>query len=992
MKHVVATLYLLFLLISTGRAQTGSWNPPGADQSYPRTLLRAEAVPAVQAALQQPTTQRLYQGLYQSAVVQPTTDNTSSDGRRQRATLAKNAAFVALLDRQVQNGAVSPLPAADKAALIASTRGLLETINTNVEVFATLSNPSSYNDWQWRSKDLIDYLIAYDLLRGAGETDNSLAVAKRRLQEFAGNLDSQAVKPFRPVSFVSYEFFKQVKNNHALMTAAALGMAAVVLNDVGSATYVSRRPTSWINHGLYNLDNVLWQDAQRQSDPAKVAGYAEGPYYFKYAFLNCLPFFRAMGNFLPDNTLTYSFGGTSRAIRNPYYDPRYDQLYTWITAILLPDGRLPALEDSYVDMGMPELALTGKSRYLKPLHLGNLSGRQLNSLTTQLRDITVDMRAAYLAANLTPTAPTNAALTVLPQSGNLVFRSGNDSLATYLHVNGKGGAAQSNSGGHSQADASSFLLYAHGQLLALDPGYLSYGRRDSLGQATNHNMLLVDNAGPAIGAPSTPNDAPASIRTTFQTDKLSYGEVQTSYKAATITRKTLFIRNSYYLLADFVQAGAAHTYTWQLHGYGLENGPTATGTFTDKLADHEGVWQKNGASLLAHVTATGGASGYAKATNRHELTYNLSEKHTTLLVQKTGAASTQFLAALVPFTTAAPRLTTSSTAATAAVTARGDYQDLAFAQADTVLTTDASNLLSQPVKADGLVNFFSQDAAGNFAQLFLEQGTVLYYGAAPVVQSAKRATISWQRTGVTTYGGYVSRATTLTIPMSNAPTAVTGAGITSFRYNAANQELSIILSQASDFRVTLPISGGNVLSVELTGFTALRTNRGTRLAWQTASEHHNRGFAVERRTTAESQFREIGFVNGLGTATTAQRYQHQDATAPADAVYYRLRQQDEDGSTTYSPVVALPAVEAVPALSVTPVPAQDFLTVSLTGTADQRVELTLLDQRSRVVLRQAVRGEARLEVSSLAPGLYFVRATDAAGTLVGKPQKVLIVR
>ncbi|UOQ70376.1 heparinase II/III domain-containing protein [Hymenobacter cellulosilyticus] len=992
MKHVAATLYLLFLLISTGRAQTGSWNPPGADLAYPRTLLRAAAVPEVQAALLQPTGRTLYQGLYQSAVSSPPADNTSTDGRHRRATLAKNAAFVALLDRKAENGAISPLTAAEKATLIATTRGLLETINTDVEVFATLSNLSSYNEWQWRSKDLIDYLIAYDLLRGAGETDNSLTAAKRRLQEFAGNLDSQAVKPFRPVSFASYEFFKQVKNNHALMTAAALGMAAVVLNDVGSATHVSRRPTSWINHGLYNIDNVLWQDAQRQSDPTKVAGYAEGPYYFKYAFLNCLPFFRAMGNFLPDNTLTYSFGGTSRPIRNPYYDPRYDQLYDWITAILLPDGRLPALEDSFVDMGMPELALTGKSRYLKPLHLGSLSGRQLNSLTAQLRDVSVDMRAAYLAANLTPTAPTNTTLTALPHSGNLVFRSGNDSLATYLHLNGKGGTAQANSGGHSQADASSFLLYAHGQLLALDPGYLSYGRRDSLGQATNHNMLLVDNAGPAIGAPSAPNDAPASIRAAFQTDKLTYGEVQTAYKSATITRKTLFIRNSYYLLADFVQAAAAHTYTWQLHGYGLENGPAATGTFTDNLAGHEGTWQKNGVSLLAHVTATGGASGYTKATNRHELTYNTSEKHTTLLVQKSGAASTQFLAALVPFNSTAPLLTTTSTASTAAVTARGEYQDLAFAQADTVLTTDASSLLPQPVKADGLVNFFSLDAAGNFAQLFLEQGKVLYYGAAPVVQSTKRATLSWQRTSSNTYAGYVSRATTLTIPMSSAPSSVTGPGVTGFQYDAATQQLSLTLTMAADFRVTMPVTNGNVLPVELTGFTASRMGSAARLSWQTASELRNRGFAVERRTTAESQFHEIGFVSGRGTTSNSQRYQYKDDAAPTEAVYYRLRQLNEDGTTAYSPVVVLAATAATPVLSVSPVPAQDFLQITLSGVLAANTEVTLLDQQGRPVLRQTVRGEARLEVSSLAAGLYFLRATDAAGNVVGKPQKVLIAR
>ena len=321
---------------------------------------------------------------------------------------------------------MTALPDAQRNALVVNARGLLESINTNVEAFATLSGTTPYTEWQWRSKELIDYLIAYDLLRGAGETATSLAASQARIQAFAGNLYLQSTKPL-----FSLTFYSTVKNNHTLMTAAALGLAAVVLNDATSPDR-NQQPASWAGAGLYNIDNVLWRDAQRQSDSTQVAGYAEGPYYFKYAMLNCLPFFRAMGNFLPDSRLAYTFGTTTRCIRNPYYDPKYCLLYDWVMAILMPDGRLPALEDSYVDMGMPELALTGKSRYAKSGYFSKLSGTSMISATAQLRDITVDMRAAWLSAAVVPTLQSQPALTVLPGSGNLVFRSGNGSLATYL--------------------------------------------------------------------------------------------------------------------------------------------------------------------------------------------------------------------------------------------------------------------------------------------------------------------------------------------------------------------------------------------------------------------------------------------------------------------------------------------------------------------------------------------------------------------------------
>jgi hypothetical protein len=70
---------------------------------------------------------------------------------------------------------------------------------------------------------------------------------------------------------------------------------------------VIQQPQRWIDAAMWNIDNVLWKDAKRQSEPGIIAGYAESPYYFKYGFINCLPFIRAMGNFLPDNSLEYTF-------------------------------------------------------------------------------------------------------------------------------------------------------------------------------------------------------------------------------------------------------------------------------------------------------------------------------------------------------------------------------------------------------------------------------------------------------------------------------------------------------------------------------------------------------------------------------------------------------------------------------------------------------------------------------------------------------------
>ncbi|MBX0290138.1 heparinase II/III family protein [Hymenobacter sp. HSC-4F20] len=887
------------------------------------------------------------------------------------------------MDRKPAGASLSSLSPQERSTYQQQVVQVLESLNPAVEAFTSFSG-ATYTEWQWRSKEVIDYMIAYDLLRGAGVPEIALAASKTRLQQFAGNLYRESNRPFLGVYF-----YRQVKNNHTLMTAAALGMAAVVLNDVTS-TDLNQQPVNWINAGLYHIDNVLWEDAQRQSDPTAVAGYAEGPYYFKYAFLNCLPFFRALGNFAPDASFSCSYNGTTRSIRNPFYDPRYDRLYDWITAIMMPDGRFPALEDSYVDMGMPELALTGKSQYVVPLHVQRLAPGQLNSLTAQLRDVTVDMRAAYLAAQLTPTPRSRPKLTHLAHSGNLILQSGPDSTATYLHLYGKGGAAQTNSGGHNQADATSFILHAYGQLLALDAGYLSYNRRGEVGQAANHNMVLVDGAGPAIGNAGAANEAAASLPRAFEAAGLAFGEARTTYQNATVTRKALFVRGRYYLLADFVQSAGPRRYTWQLHGYGLAGGTSQTGLFHGALLQHEGTWEKNGARLTTHVATPGAGATYSTTTSAHELTYNTTENHTTLRVEQAGAAQTQFLAALYPSELAATpaQITTTSTATTAALAATADgYQDAAFTQTDTVLTSSPS--LRRGLSSDALLTFLSVNDVDVPVQAFLDQGTQLRYGTELVLASSRRATISWQRVGATGFAGYVSRATTLTLPVSSAAVTVTGPGVAHTTFDAATGQLRIELTQASAFEVQV---ANRPLPVVLTDFSAQRaTPSSVALAWHTATELQNRGFSVQRSLDGGRTFQDIGFVSGRGTSAQATTYHFTDAAAATGQSYYRLQQQDLDGSVQYSAVVQVAAAATAVMLTAAPVPARDFLTVSYPD-PQQRIDLQVLDRNGRVVLREQFQQQTQLNVQNLVPGLYYLRALNSTGQMVATPVKVLIER
>lgn len=269
--NAVATAVFLLFSAALLPAQTGDWNPPNADTSRPRTLLNGRNIPATQQLLERPMVAELYRGVWQSAQSPIPTDNASSSGRRVRAGLAKNIAFVLLLDRMPSGSAFQPITPAMQATLAGRVLQLLNDLNTDVPLLS-VTTPTAYDDWQWRSKELIDMLCAYDLLMGARIQRDLLAAAQIRLQEFSANLHRESTK-----SILGLTFFGVIKNNHALMTAAALGAAAVVLNNATSSN-PDAQPATWISTALWNCDNVLWRDAARQSEPGVVAGYAEGPH------------------------------------------------------------------------------------------------------------------------------------------------------------------------------------------------------------------------------------------------------------------------------------------------------------------------------------------------------------------------------------------------------------------------------------------------------------------------------------------------------------------------------------------------------------------------------------------------------------------------------------------------------------------------------------------------------------------------------------------
>ncbi|MCA8829702.1 T9SS type A sorting domain-containing protein [Hymenobacter pini] len=178
------------------------------------------------------------------------------------------------------------------------------------------------------------------------------------------------------------------------------------------------------------------------------------------------------------------------------------------------------------------------------------------------------------------------------------------------------------------------------------------------------------------------------------------------------------------------------------------------------------------------------------------------------------------------------------------------------------------------------------------------------------------------------------------------------------------------IAPASYFTVSTTSSP---LPVTLVRFTAERQGGGALLRWATALEINNNRFEVEASTDGRT-FRRIGQVAGQGTSYQPHEYQLLDPSLTrygATVVYYRLRQVDQDGTTSYSQVQTVAVGLLTLALFPNPTTGATTLTGAQAGEA-----VTMLDAVGRVVLitQTNAAGTAVLQLpASRATGVYVVR-------------------
>ncbi|MEM6630744.1 MAG: T9SS type A sorting domain-containing protein [Bacteroidota bacterium] len=168
------------------------------------------------------------------------------------------------------------------------------------------------------------------------------------------------------------------------------------------------------------------------------------------------------------------------------------------------------------------------------------------------------------------------------------------------------------------------------------------------------------------------------------------------------------------------------------------------------------------------------------------------------------------------------------------------------------------------------------------------------------------------------------------------------------------------------------------LPVSWLDFDAEWVGKNASLTWSTASEENASHFDVQRSIDG-IQFETLGSVAAMGNTQDISSYTFMDKAAldKLSIYYYRLKQVDLDGKSTYSKIISLETVEGLTVsnlLDVYPNPAYGQVNLSLRQATDIQGVSILNALGQRVPVEVSVnRDQARVNLENLLPGHYYVR-------------------
>lgn len=277
--------------------------------------------------------------------------------------------------------------------------------------------------------------------------------------------------------------------------------------------------------------------------------------------------------------------------------------------------------------------------------------------------------------------------------------------------------------------------------------------------------------------------------------------------------------------------------------------------------------------------------------------------------------------------------------------------------------------------------------------------------AGPFLVTQPNTAVTYSANSVQTITWNVAGTTAAPVSCANVSILISYDGGGSFSTllastpNDGSQTLTIPGPQTTTARIMIA-SVGNVfydisdvnftisaaLPVELADFKARSLDHKIRLDWSTASEKDNLGFHIERSEDNTLNFKRIAWMAGHGNSSERHEYSIEDANIQAGGIYYyRLAQEDNDGSIHYSDIKGVTVSGLTGRLLLSPNPANS--TVQLLIPGDKEVfplQVRVWNAAGQLVLEQVLEQGELLPVAGFSDGVYLVQAVVGAEVLEGR--------
>jgi len=191
------------------------------------------------------------------------------------------------------------------------------------------------------------------------------------------------------------------------------------------------------------------------------------------------------------------------------------------------------------------------------------------------------------------------------------------------------------------------------------------------------------------------------------------------------------------------------------------------------------------------------------------------------------------------------------------------------------------------------------------------------------------------------------------------------------------------------FNYSAPITS---LPVKLVSFNAILNNNQVDLKWTTASEINVSHFSIEKSLDGVN-YSQTGLVFAYGNTADIKNYSFTDRNlnTQSGVIYYRLRSVDIDQKSELSEVRVIRigrTSEQSLAIAAYPNPANNNLNITIPNKwQGKKVSYEIFNNHGRMIIKEEPNSSSQTEtlnVSSLAPGIYLVKATCEGETATQK--------